>query len=44
MIVFDKLTKRYPLQGGGYVSIIEAISGVVHTGVNIGILGRLGAG
>ena len=44
MIVFDKLTKRYPLQGGGYVTIIEAFSGVVTKGVNIVIFGRNGAG
>ncbi|MDX8349441.1 ABC transporter ATP-binding protein [Cognatiyoonia sp. IB215446] len=44
MIVFDKLTKRYPLQGGGHVTILEEFSGIVPEGVNIGILGRNGAG
>ncbi|MEL7465972.1 MAG: ABC transporter ATP-binding protein [Pseudomonadota bacterium] len=44
MIVFDRLTKRYPLRGGGHVTIIEDFSGVVPRNLNIGILGRNGAG
>ena len=44
MIVFDRLTKSYPLRNGGRITIIENFSGVVPKGLNIGILGRNGAG
>lgn len=44
MIVFDHLTKRYPLRGGGEITIVEDFSGVIPKGRSIGILGRNGAG
>ena len=44
MIVFDNVSKSYPQRGGGRTTILNSFSGVVRPKVNVGILGRNGAG
>ena len=44
MIVFDNVSKSYPIRGGGRTTILEGFSGVIRPRVNVGILGRNGAG
>ena len=44
MIVFDRVSKHYPVRGGGRVTILNEFSGVMRDGVNVGILGKNGAG
>lgn len=44
MIVFDRVSKSYPVRGGGRTTILTPFSGVIRPRVNVGILGRNGAG
>ena len=44
MIVFDNVSKFYPTKDGGRTTIIENFSAVLRPGINIGILGKNGAG
>ena len=44
MIVFDNVSKSYPVRQGERVRVIERFSGTLLPGVNVGILGRNGAG
>ena len=44
MIVFDGVSKSYPIRGGGRTTILEDFSGIIRPRVNVGILGRNGAG
>ena len=44
MIVFDNVSKSYPVRGGGRNVILSDFSAIIRPGVNIGILGRNGAG
>ena len=44
MIVFDRMSKSFPLRTGGRVTVIKEFSGTMEPGRNIGILGRNGAG
>ena len=44
MIVFDRVSKHYPVRGGRRVTVLEEFSGVLRRGVNVGILGKNGAG
>ena len=44
MIVFDRVTKSYPLKGGERLTVLDDFSGTLPRGLNVGILGRNGAG
>lgn len=43
MIVFDNVSKTYPVKGGRR-TILEPFTGVFETGLSIGIIGRNGSG
>ena len=44
MIVFDQVSKTYPVSGGKRTVILDNFSGILRPGNNVGILGRNGAG
>lgn len=44
MIILDRVSKYYPMRGGGRKQVLNEVSGVIHRGDAIGILGRNGAG
>jgi len=44
MIIFDKVSKAYPRPDGGKKIILESFTATFPPGINIGILGRNGAG
>ncbi|RFZ83954.1 ABC transporter ATP-binding protein [Shinella sp. WSJ-2] len=44
MIIFDKVSKAYPRPDGGKKTILESFTATFPPGINIGILGRNGAG
>ena len=44
MIIFDRVSKTYPVRGGERITVLEPFSGIIRPNVNVGILGRNGAG
>ena len=44
MIIFDEVSKHYPMRGGGRITVLEPFSAIIRERMNIGILGRNGAG
>jgi len=44
MIVLDRVSKFYPMRGGGRKEVLRDVSGVIRRGDTVGILGRNGAG
>jgi capsular polysaccharide transport system ATP-binding protein len=44
MILLDRVSKHYPLRGGGKKMVLNEVSGVIRRGDTVGILGRNGAG
>lgn len=44
MIVLDRVSKHYPMRGGGRKQVLRDVTAVIRPGDTIGILGRNGAG